>query len=313
MTETQVYGLHGLRLRSPVPLGGFAVGPGAYDVDVRWAEWKPVPARPPAGRMGAVLEDDGSYRYVAAAHDDGSWTLRVPGICDFVVGERRDTVECRLDPATDVELVALLVSGLLVAFLLGLDGHCVLHASAVEVDGRALAVAGPALAGKSTIAALLCGAGARLVSDDVLRLGLTPDVVCVGGSSHLRLRPRATWVLDEFADPPATDVTVDARLALRPSTTYLDVVPLSAIVLPIVSEEPTTVELRPQAGAAAVTRLAAVSRIPGWTDPDVLRAQLRTLACIAAGVPVVEAAIPKGPSSRALLVPALLDVLAAGP
>ncbi len=310
-TDTPVYALHGLRLRSPVPLAGFPASAGPNDVDVRWSEGKPVPDEPPAGRVGAALELHGSYRYVAAAGDDGSWTLRVPGMCDFVVATGRKTVECRLDPSADPDFVALLVSGLLASFLLGLEGHLVLHASAVELENRALAVAGPSGAGKSTLAALLCGAGARLVTDDVLRVGLRPEVVCVGGSPHLRLRPRATWVLDDFPARPPTGVTVDARLAVELTTSSTDVVPLLAVVLPLLSREATTVELRPQTGAASVSRLAAAARVAGWTDPDVARSQFRTMARVAAAVPVIEAVIPWQPASHALVAPALLDVLTA--
>ena len=77
-------------------------------------------------------------------------------------------------------MVAILVTGLLVAYLLILDGQCVLHASAVEVDGAAVAFLGRSGIGKSTMATLCCAAGARLVTDDVLRLDTTSGVHCIG-------------------------------------------------------------------------------------------------------------------------------------
>ena len=46
-----------------------------------------------------------------------------------------------------------------------------LHASAVELDGRVIAVSGLSGAGKSTFAALLVARGGRVVADDMLVLG----------------------------------------------------------------------------------------------------------------------------------------------
>jgi hypothetical protein len=311
----RVYLLHGLRLRSAVPVAGFPTGADDYDVDVRWTVGRPVPGAAPEGRLSvaapAQAAPGDAYLYVAAADDDRRlWTLRVPGICDFVVDPRGATVECRLDPSADPRFVAILVSGLVVSFLLALDGQCVLHASAVEVDGVAIAFAGPSGAGKSTLAALLCGAGARLVTDDVLRVGLAPAIACIGGSPQLRLRPGATWVLDGFASPPSGNPTVDHRLGISPTATDTPSVPLAAVVLPRLTERVTATELRPATGAAALTLLAAVCRVGGWTDRRVLSAQFHGLARLASGVAVVEAVIPWGPvPRRSSLVPELLGLL----
>jgi hypothetical protein len=248
---------------------------------------------------------DGACLYSAAAGDGGRLTLRVPGLCDFLIDRPEATVECRLDPSADPRLVALLVSGLLVAFLLTLDGHCVLHASAVEIDGAGLAFAGPSGAGKSTLAALMCAGGGRLFTDDVLRLRMTPPVECIGGSPRIRLRPGAAWALDHFATPPAGDPTVDDRLGVTPPGSRLDCVPLSAIVLPRLSREAKAIELRPVRAAASVARLAAVARVVGWTDPEVVRTQFRALADVAAQVRVVEVTVPWRPPSPAAIVGAL--------
>lgn len=313
-----VYGLHGLRLRSPVPLAGFPQPAGCYDVDVCWTEYKPVPDEAPAGRLVAAARVDGSYLYAAAADDRGDWILRVPGICDFLVDRRLSTVECRLDPSAHASFAAVLVSGLVVAFILNRAGHCVLHASAVELDGNAIAFAGPSGSGKSTLAALLCAGGARLVTDDVLRVelapgrgsgGLAPGVVCVGGSPELRLRAGATWVLDHFATPPEATETADAKLGVRPAAVGVPHVPLSVIVLPHVSHQATTTEVRRHPGAGSVAALAAVCRVTGWTDRDVLRAEFRALAEVAAAVPIVEAVIPRGQASGEPILRALGDLL----
>ena len=75
----------------------------------------------------------------------------------------------------------MLVGGTLLAFVLTMRGEAVLHASAVQVGDAALAFVGASGMGKSTMATLLCADGARLVTDDVLRLDTT--------SSATDLRP----------------------------------------------------------------------------------------------------------------------------
>jgi hypothetical protein len=56
------------------------------------------------------------------------------------------------------------------------DGHLTLHASAVSVAGRAIALVGPKHAGKSTLALALVRKGARLLTDDTLVVRLAGGV-----------------------------------------------------------------------------------------------------------------------------------------
>ena len=311
-SEPRVYRLHGLRFRSSVPLAAFVEDGPEHDVELRWAPSPPVPADPPPGRLVAAATL-GQVTLYMASRDAAGWTLRVPRFCDFVIDEGMGTVRCQVSSGVDNSFVAILVTGLLTAFLLSLSDHCVLHASAVEVDGVAIAIVGPSGSGKSTLAALLCGAGARLVTDDVLRVELAPDPVCVGGAPQLRLRGGAGWALDEFAVPPPSVLTPDDRMGLTPPPTEQDVIPLTAIVLPLLSRTATEVEIRRLSGASLVARLARVCRVTGWKDPTVLRQQFHRLAEVAHAVPVVEAVIPWGPEQRAVIVPALLDLARSAP
>ena len=275
-----------------------------HDVDVRWTPSKPVPTDPPPGRLVAAAFASGRCLY-AATEEGGRWTVRVGGVCDFVIDGSLGAVECHLDPGADPALAAVLLAGLVLAFLLNVAGECVLHASAVEIDGVAIAFAGPSGAGKSTLAALLCGDGARLITDDVLRLGLGEGVVCIGGGPQLRLRPGAAWTLDEFAVPPPWAPTVDGRLAVRPPSSGADDVPLSAVVLPRLSREASAVEVRTVRGAASVMHLTAACRVTGWCDPAMLQMNFRALTQVAAHIEVIEAFIPWGQASPRATVRAL--------
>ena len=284
----------------------------------------PVPAGPPPGRLVAAATTGPAHGYLATATDDG-WRLRVPGVCDFVVDAERSRLECRLDPSSDEAFVAVLVTGLAVSFVLGLAGHCVLHASAVSVDGRAIAFTGPSGAGKSTLASLLCAAGAYMLTDDVLRIAVGPGgPVCVGGAPELRLRPGTAWALDEYATTPTTRVTVDDRLAVRPARPRdhdhdhdhdrkaATATALGLIVLPRLSREATSIALSPVTGALALATLASACRVTGWRDPALVRAHFDVLAEIAGTVPVREALIPWDPALRPTIAAPLIELLRRG-
>ena len=302
-----VYGLHGLRVRSTLALAGFPLPGEDCDVEVRWGPSRPVTTEPPPGQL-VLAGGPVGYRYVGA--DDGAGlTLRLPGVSDFVIHRDLRVVECRPDPGADPRLLAVLVGGLVVSVLLNLAGHCVLHASAVELEGRAMAFAGARGAGKSTLAALLCGAGAGLVTDDVLRVDMEPGPVCVGGAPQLRLRSGADWALLQFAAPPPSQPTVDFRQAITPPPTRAACVPLAVIALPCVRRDAAAVELRPLGGAEALTRMVGGVRVPGWSDPETMRGQFRALARTVAAVPVVEAVLPWGPDRRPSIAAALVELL----
>jgi hypothetical protein len=299
------YAMHGLRIWSEVPLAGFSGEGWDHDLIVRWGRCALVPDDVPPGRVIADRRSTGRRWYVAV--DDGErYLLRVPGHCDFIVDPTLRAVECRPAPGVDRRMVGLLVGGLVLAFLLGLAGECALHASAVALDRGAMAFAGDTGMGKSTLAALLCVHGARLVTDDLLRLACAAGVRCIGGVPQLRLRRAAADLLTQLPDSSRVTTTVDDRLAVSPPGSRHTDHPLAVIVLPRPSRDVPTVRLNRVRGAAAVTKLLALSRLAGWTDRQILGRQLDALARLADQVPVVEADIPWGPPFRADVVTDLL-------
>ena len=308
-----VYAVHGLRIRSPLVLATAVVSDHDFDVDLTLGPTAPVAAaRPPGGRVTAAVRSGDAYQFVAVAHGPVV-TLRLPGICDFVIGPVPGQVECRPDPAASLELIAILATGLLASYLLIADGHCVLHASAVEIDGSAIALLGRQGIGKTTMAALCCAAGARLVTDDVLRLDTEEGIECVGGSGHLRLRPHAAWALERFETPPTTVATVDGRVAVMAPTTAASRVPLATIVLLCPSRTAAAVTVRTIGGAEAFLKVMAHPRVGGWEDATVRRRLFGAVARVVSGVAVVEAEIPWGALSHPSVGRALLDLVSHRP
>lgn len=99
--------------------------------------------------------------------------------------------EIRVDRPPDVSdaVARLPVLGGGLAVALQARGHLVLHATAVVFDGRAVAIAGPRGAGKTTLALAAMLAGAPVVADDVV--ALTPTYEVLPGIGRLRAWPDA--------------------------------------------------------------------------------------------------------------------------
>jgi hypothetical protein len=100
-------------------------------------------------------------------------------------------------PATlTIDDAATYLLGPILGFLLRLRGTLCLHASAVEVHGKGLALLGPPGAGKSTLAATFAETGFAVLSDDVAPLTRADDAWLVQpGYPKLRLWPDAVQAL----------------------------------------------------------------------------------------------------------------------
>jgi hypothetical protein len=129
-----------------------------------------------------------------------------------------------------------------------LQGLEVFHASAVAVDGRAVAFLGASGAGKTSIAIALCRLGASFLTDDVLaierdgeRLLAHPGAPLAGIASEEVERLRSRQSLDH-----GTVLSSDSREAMVRVAPQRDAVPLNAIfVLDRRSEAPPEPRFEP--------------------------------------------------------------------
>jgi hypothetical protein len=104
----------------------------------------------------------------------GTWIWsRDTGRYHVSTDARRVTVYPELD--ADERAVGLVLLGQIAIFVLHQLGYASLHASAVLLDGQAVAFVGPPGAGKSTMAGCFLRESATLLTDDVLPLDARPD------------------------------------------------------------------------------------------------------------------------------------------
>lgn len=289
---TRSYRLHGLLVRSDVPIDAAEAPAGAPDLHIRWGARRPIPDAEPAGDLVAVMEQPA--RSWLTMRGDGGYTVRLSDLCDFEIDAELRTVTARLRPGVDEGLAAILIGSVL-SSVLALRGHTVLHASAVEADAGVIAFVGSSGTGKSTVAALCCAAGARLVSDDVLRVERGGDSGwCFRGSRELRLRAQATGLAEALGGVGRRS-TIDNRLALAPALAGPGRLPLAAIVAPVPDRRGGELELQRLRGGQALVELLRHPRSVGWVGTDVVQRDFETLASLAEVVPVLRARLPWGP------------------
>jgi hypothetical protein len=187
----------------------------------------PEPVAAPAARAAEVEGLlGGELQRVLVAHDGaGSW-LEIPGVVALWVAADGTTLRVTPDPGAsdDARLEeSILGPGLILA--LARQGTYCLHASAVEVAGRAVAFVGDSGAGKSTLAALLDGHtdghGAwRRVADDILPVA-SADGLVVARPDFPQLKLAAPLLLpDELAAGPRLPLAGVYELVAAPADPF---------------------------------------------------------------------------------------------
>ena len=195
------YDTFGLTVDSPVPLGlPPGVAGGAGSVSVRFAD---VPTPPP----GLRPEGDGCWR---ATPDEAFYYW--PEVGAFAVRGGAD-VAVAPAPDADDDALRLTILGPILATVAHQRGRLVLHASAVQGPGGAVAVAAHSGTGKSTTIAALVERGYRLLTDDLLAVDLDgPAPLVVPGGAGVKLWDRSVRALG--SDPDALP-TISARSEKR--------------------------------------------------------------------------------------------------
>lgn len=311
------YRLHGYDLvvdpawQLPIPAAEAPQAPSAVpSLRVVSGDRRPVPPTAPEGRLVARLpDDDGGAFYTFTCGPDGL-LLRWHGVLDLEADHNLTTAVAHLHPGTDEGLLSVLLPGTVLAVRLMLDGHLVLHASAVRHDGRAVAFVGPSGGGKSTLAALGMLSGQDLVTDDVLRVDLSPAGAPTvwPGATSVRLRPGAAGLGRRRAGVART---ADGRIDLPAARTLDAPLPLHCLVLPTLAVRGRELRVERVGPDVAMRALAAAPRVAGWSRGVELARQFHQFAELCEAVPVVAVSVPGARRNDPAVVPELVARLPA--
>jgi hypothetical protein len=212
------------------------------------------------------------------------------GIFDIHTGGRR--IVWHPGPSvTDAAFRADLL-GRVMALAAHVDGHLALHASAVSIDGRAVAFLGPKHAGKSTLALALVRLGARLLTDDTLIVRLDGGTAwAVPGVQRMRLWSDAARALRApVSDVRGAKPTVDR---LEPNEIETESVPLEVCYVLEASPELQAGIVRRERIPAVHAALAQVrfSKLGALAGGTVGADLLDRVSNLTRTVPVLRAAI----------------------
>jgi len=290
--------LYGLTVEAPFALG-FPVGTDA-PLDVRiTVDPAPLEVEQDGVPEGRVVASHASDRplYTLVDRGEAGHLFRFHRYADVTIAADRGVISCRLVAGAVPEMLSVILGGTVLAALLQLRGALVLHASAVERGGRAVALVTSSGGGKSTLAAMVCAAGAQLVTDDVLRVETSSKgATAYRGTGSLRLRPGSKALAVEGAVPAIEERSADGRHLLGLPPTTQDTVGLEAIVIPRLgaADRPLVrTELPAKAGLLA---LLEHPRVHSWVDPPTAAAQFTNLVSLVDRVPVAYLDVPWGVS-----------------
>lgn len=306
MSDTVIYEQCGLRMRSEVEVSLPVSQSEEFDIDVRWGDDVDTTMPFTDGNVIASYGEGDTAWYTVSEIDDG-YIIRFRDCSEFRVSREVDDVTVHGDPNGRNELIPILLAGTVSAILLTLRGRMVLHASAVEVDGRVVAFVGQSGRGKSTMAALMCVNGARLVTDDVLAIETDDGVRCVGGAVEVRLREKAAEIASRGEG--GSRETADDRLAYAPSVAEPVEYELAAIVIPEPSHDTDEVEIKAETPSDALFALLAFPRVHRWDRDDILAREFATISGLVNQIPVYRATIPWGPPFSDDIAPAVAAIL----
>lgn len=183
-------------LSSSLPLDELPTADARAPDAIHIVELRDPPPEPPPGAWLRFPSPDDDRTALAVARSDGGFVLRFPGLADFTVERAGRTIRCHAEPGCSPGALRHLLLDQVLPRVLAQQGRLVLHAGAVEVEGRAIACVGASGSGKSTLVAALHAAGRPLVADDGLVVeARAHECTALGLYPGLRLWPASLAAL----------------------------------------------------------------------------------------------------------------------
>jgi hypothetical protein len=229
---------------------------------------------------------------------DGSVYIAVEEVFETIVSADGRRVVCaRLGDIDDRSFEAN-VMNFVVSTALTLWGEEPLHATVVDIAGRAVGLLGPSGAGKSTLAACLIAQGADLITDDMLRVTFAGGAMLAhAGPYRLKLFDEPARLFLPQAAPHGYFNGLSGKVMVQPRSSGRSLrspQPLSALFW-LGEPQPTTCEVsaRRMSGTALAKALIASAMNVRYLAPARLARQLRFAERVAHMLPVYALRYPR--------------------
>ena len=288
------YEAYGLSIRSEIPLA-FPERSAAGSVDITFTFAPPECFARATADAHPSTDAKGWYEVLSCP--DGSHLLRWPHLFEFLVSSDGRYVACRKLERATLESFQTYLFGHALSYALVNPGHEPLHATAVAIDGVAVALLGDCGRGKSTLAASLVAAGHRILTDDLLLIQEVNGVLCgFPGPPRLKLflhvaqrfLPERAWYA------PMNPLTAKLIVPLERTERCGEPVPVRCFfVLDSCDEQPDTSSLSvsPADSLIEIVRATFNTRI---VRPQRLRQQFFAAQTLATRIPVRRLLYPRG-------------------
>ena len=290
------YGVYGISLRSQMPL--FLPAPdesSSTEIELRMGS----PSQFAKALQGVSLEPDPAAWYQHAGLPDGSSYVRWQGLFEFLVSADDSQVTYGWSDSASKESFQVYALGQALSFALVKRGLEPLHATAVVVNGSAVAFLGSSGYGKSSLAASFLKAGYQLLTDDLLLLRKAGDrFYGHPGPPRIKLFPRVAreFLKGSRGGIPMNDQATKLVIPLLEHEGCRVATPLQAIC--VLSSAPKVAGKRPISLAPLPPKEAFVELLRGTfnrllTDPDRLQRQFAMVSQLVAAVPVFKLSYPR--------------------
>ncbi|MGK7927908.1 MAG: hypothetical protein AB4290_22170 [Spirulina sp.] len=299
-----VYRVCGLTFSTHVPLPGL--------VPLRANSWQAPPAKVYLGMLPSLAEFQRERWYISSsnhatdkpnlqvwrcfdqAKDKTRFYLQYGDETEFLIQRSPLQIWANWPASLTLEDTATYLLGPVLAFVLRLQGVLCLHASAIALEGGAIAFVGAAGMGKSTTAAAFANLGYPVLSDDVVALNWQDDRVFVlPAYPRLRLWPESVEFLYGSRDrlPPIvpTNPTWDKRyLDLKQKKYSFQNSPLPLVRIYFLGERreensPKIEEIPPREAAIALIANTSTNYL---LDRDLRKQEFVSVTRLLEGVPV---------------------------
>lgn len=301
------YGVYGVELVSEFPL---ALPPSGDAPLARIALRLAEPAAFAAGAAVAQPSPESAW-FASANLEGGSIYARWEGLGEFIAAGDGGSILCAQTPGAHDESFQVYLLGQALSYALVKLGFEPIHGTVLVRDGRAVALLGDSGYGKSTLAACMLAAGARLLTDDLL---LTrPDgagYVAYPGPARIKLLPdsAARFLPDAAEGVPMNPLTHKMIIPLGADRTEPGPTPLAGVyVLPSpLDADRQGIRLDALSSRDAFVALVANTFNRRLTDPGRMGRQHAQTAALSRAVPVVAVGYPRGIEHVEALAEAIL-------